>query len=374
MTIDNYGTWLEIDLGTLTRNFQIIHDVIGISLMPIIKANAYGHGLEKVAKSLEVAGAEWFGVARIEEALLLREIGIKSKIIVLGYTSPTRVPHAIKNNITLTVYDREVARSYALQAEKLSEVLTLHVKVDTGMGRLGALADEAFDFIAEIERCPVLNLEGVFTHFACADEPDKPVTKMQIARFNQLIEKMNSEGIHPPVLHAANTAGTLLFPEARYNLVRVGIALYGLAPTNQIQIPNGVRPCLSWKTRLISIKTLPVGYGISYGHQYYTKKEERIGVIAVGYGDGFRRQDGNQVLVCGKKANVIGRVCMDQCMLQLDDIPEARIGDEVVLIGKQGDQEITATDIAEKWNTINYEVICGLAARMPRYYRNNIAV
>ncbi len=374
MTIDNYGTWLEIDLGGLTRNFKIISETTGTTLMPVIKANAYGHGLEKIAKSLEIAGAEWFGVARIEEALLLREIGIKSKIIVLGYTAPTRVPHAIKENITLTVYDRGVAESYARQAEKLSEMLTLHVKIDTGMGRLGALMEEAFEFVSDVARRPEINMEGLFTHFACADEPDKPVTKLQIARFNHLIEKLESKGIHPSVVHAANTAGTFIFPESRFNLARVGIALYGLSPSIHVKIPEGVRPCLSWKTRLISIKNLPSGHGISYGYKYVTKSKERIGVIAAGYGDGLRRQDGNQALVCGKKAKVIGSVCMDQCMLQLDDIPEAKIGDEVVLIGQQGIEEITATDIAEKWNTINYEVICGLASRMPRYYRNNITV
>jgi len=374
MTIDNYGTWLEIDLGVLTRNFQIISQTAGTSLMPVIKANAYGHGLEKVAKSLELAGAEWFGVARIEEALLLREIGIKANIIALGYTSPARVPHAIKERITLTVYDSMVAQAYARQAEKLSEVLNLHVKVDTGMGRLGILADDALGFIAEIASSPALNLEGVFTHFACADEPDQPVTRKQIARFISIIKEMESRGIRPPFVHAANTAGTLFFPDARFNLARVGIALYGLSPSRQVPIPAGIAPSLSWKTRLISIKILPPGHGISYGYKYFTKKEERIGVIAVGYGDGLRRQDGNQVLICGKKAKVIGSVCMDQCMVQLDDIPEAQIGDEVILIGQQGDQQISATDIAVKWGTINYEVICGLASRMPRYYRNNVTV
>ena len=374
MTIDNYGTWLEIDLGALTRNFQIVRQTAGVSLMPIIKANAYGHGLEKVARSLEMAGAEWFGVARIEEALLLREIGIKAKIIALGYTSPARVPHAIKERITLTVYDPVVVQSYARQAEKLSEVLNLHVKVDTGMGRLGILAEKALDFIADVANSPALNLEGVFTHFACADEPDKPVTQNQITEFLKILKEMELRGVRPPFIHAANTAGTLVYPDARFNLARVGLALYGLSPSSQVPIPSGVVPCLSWKTRLISIKTFPPGHGISYGYKYFTQKEERIGVIAVGYGDGLRRQDGNRVLIRGKKADVIGSVCMDQCMVRLDDIPEAQIGDEVILIGRQEDQQISATDIALRWDTINYEVICGLAARMPRYYRNNVTV
>ena len=373
MSVDNFGTWLEIDLGVLAHNYRVITETAGTAVMPVIKANAYGHGLEKVAKSLEKAGAQWFDVARIEEALLLREIGIKNNILVLGYTSPSRVPHAIKEDIRLTVYDREVADAYIRQAERLSEKLSLHVKVDSGMGRLGVLMSEAHSFVVDIARCPHLVLEGLFTHFACADEPEKPATQSQIKRFDQLIGQLASVEIQPPLLHAANSAGALTAPESRLNMVRVGIALFGLPPSQSVQLPAGIRPCLSWKTRLISLKTLPPGHGVSYGFRYITSKNERIGVIAAGYGDGLRWQKDNQVLLRGKKANVVGSVCMDQCMLQLDDIPEARIGDEVVLIGQQGSQEITATEIAEKWETINYEVICGLASRMPRYYKNSAA-
>jgi len=368
MKSDNYGTWLEIDLGVLRRNYQILSELTGNLVMPVVKANAYGHGLEKVAGCLEKAGVQWFGVARIEEALLLREAGIKVRILVLGYTSPLRVAHAIKENITLTAYDFSVAEEYARQAEKLAAHLNLHVKIDTGMGRLGIQTGDALSFIAAVQKSPYITLEGVFTHFACADEPDKPYTRQQLAHFNQILKDLEKTGFQPSILHASNSAGTLVFPDARFDLVRIGITLYGLPPTAGMQLPLGIEPALSWKTRLISIKTLPAKHGVSYGFKYFTKSEERIGVIAVGYGDGLRRRPGNQVLIRGKRVNIVGNVCMDQCMVQLDGLPEAQIGDEVVIIGKQNGEEITATDLAQEWGTINYEVICGLAARMPRYY------
>ena len=368
MNSDNFGTWLEIDLATLRRNYENLSQKTGRMVMPVVKANAYGHGLEKVAACFESAGAEWLGVARIEEGLLLREAGIKARILVLGYTSPLRVAHAIKEEITLTAYDLAVAEAYALQAEKLGEKLTIHAKIDTGMGRLGIQPDKAEDFITLIESSPFMNLEGMFTHFACADEPDKPYTDEQLALFMQLVENLEKKGIRPAILHASNSAGALVYPDANFDMVRVGIALYGLPPSHEVELLPAIKPALSWKTRLISIKMLPPGHGISYGFKYFTKKEERIGVIAVGYGDGYRRRPGNQVLIRGKKVDIIGNVCMDQCMVQLDDLPEAEIGDEVVIIGEQIDEEITATDLADDWGTINYEVICGLAARMPRYY------
>ncbi len=368
MNSNNFGTWLEINLTSLCTNYEIISREAGCMVMPVVKANAYGHGLEKVASCFESAGAEWLGVARIEEGLILREAGIKARILVLGYTSPLRVAHAIKEDITLTAYDFSVAEAYASQAENLKEKLNIHAKIETGMGRLGVQPDKAKEFITLIENNPYLHLEGIFTHFACADEPDKPYTGQQLELFNQIIDDLSADGIKPEILHASNSAGTLVFPGARFNVVRVGIALYGLPPSHEVELPDGVKPPLSWKTRLISIKTLPQNHGVSYGFKYFTKQEERIGVIAVGYGDGLRRRPGNQVLIRGKKVNIIGNVCMDQCMVQLDNLPDAQIGDEVVIIGEQEKEKITATQIADDWGTINYEVICGLAARMPRNY------
>ena len=370
MTIDNFGTWLEIDLAVLRNNYQILCELSGVKVMPIVKANAYGHGLERVAAELESAGAEWFGVARVEEALFLREIGIQSKIIVLGYTPPSRVPHAIKEKISLAVYDPDVAKGYAAQANGLHESVNLHVKIDTGMGRLGIPASNALEFIQYIQSQGDLNLEGIFTHFACADEPGKNVTDNQKSKFNSILKSVNEMLVPFPIIHSANSAGIINYPETTFNMVRAGIVLYGHPPSNDTPVPAGIKPAISWKTRLISIKELPPGHGVSYGHRYHTTKNERIGAIAVGYGDGLRRRNGNKVLIRGKKMDIVGTVCMDQCMVQLDSVPDAEIGDEVIIIGSQNGVRVTATEIADEWGTINYEILCGLAARMPRYYLN----
>ena len=372
MTIDNFGTWLEIDLSILRNNFTRLSEVAGVQVMPIVKANAYGHGIERTAGALEAAGAEWFGVARVEEALYLRGIGIKGKIIVLGYTPPSRVSHAIKENISLAVYDMGVAEAYARHATGLQDPVNLHVKIETGMGRLGILADQALDFVTFIHDQPYLNLEGIFTHFACADEPDKSVTDDQLVCFNHVLTALETRGVSGQLIHASNSAGTINYPKARFDLVRAGIALYGHPPSHETALPGGIAPAISWKTRLISIKELPAGHGVSYGHRYHTRANEKIGAIAVGYGDGLRRQPGNHILIRGKKVAIIGSVCMDQCIVNLEGVPDAEIGDEVVIMGKQNGAEITATDIADEWGTINYEVLCGLAARMPRYYLNAV--
>ena len=368
MPLDNFGTWLEIDLDRIEENFHILEKTAGCRVMPVVKANAYGHGLEKVALRLQTAGAQWFGVARVEEAMLLREAGIKTNILALGYTSPTRVPHAIKENVTLTVYDYEVAQQYHAQAEAISTPVKVHAKIDTGMGRLGIQRSEAVKFLKFLGESPFIQLGGIFTHFARADEPGAGTTQQQLERFNAILDQAGFADRGKLLIHAANSAGTLAFPETRFDIVRSGIAVFGLPPSNAVSLPPGIHPALSWKTRLISVKTLPPGHGVSYGFKYITQKEERIGVIAVGYGDGLRRMPGNQVLIRGTKADIIGNVCMDQCMVQLDHLPEAQIGDEVVIIGAQNSAAITATDVATRWGTINYEVICGLASRMPRYY------
>ena len=368
MELDNYTTWLEIDLGALKKNFQILQKETNTSVMPVIKANAYGHGLEEVAKTLEVAGAEWCGVARIEEALMLRAAGIGMKILVLGYVSPQRIPDVIKHDISLTLYDFSLAEDYANQAKTFNKVLKIQVKVDTGMGRLGIPHEQAMRLVQVVKSKPEFILEAVYTHFACADEPDKPYTDQQLTRFLKVLNELEGNGLRPNLVHAANSAATVNYPQSRFDLVRCGLALYGITPSRVTALPEGILPTMAWKTRLISIKELPANHGVSYGFRYFTSKPEKIGVIAAGYADGFRRRPGNHVLVRGMRVPVVGNICMDQCMLQLDDVQEAKVGDEVVLIGRQGGQEITASEIADDWGTISYEVICGMAARMPREY------
>lgn len=368
MDTQPYSTWLEVDLGAIKNNIKQIKAMTGTRLMAIIKANGYGHGVLAVAKAAEQAGAEWLGVARMEEALNLRAAGIKSEVMVLGYTAPVMIPEAINNEIHVAIYDLDMAKAFEAYAKKTAGKLKAHLKIETGMGRLGMAPNLALDFLSTYRNHPKFDIDGIFTHFARADEPQLDSAERQLMVFNNILSQLRSEGLCPPMVHAANSAAVLNFPEAHYDMVRPGIAIFGLDPSPGSPVPETFQPALTWKARLTSLRVLPPGHGVSYGSVYVTSDHERIGVIPVGYGDGYRRIQGQRVIVRGKLVNVVGRVCMDQCMLQLDEVPEAQAGDEVVLLGKQGDQEISANDLAARWGTINYEVLCGLADRLPRLY------
>ncbi len=361
--------WIEVDLGAIRHNVRRLREISGVEVMAVVKANAYGHGLVDASRAAVEAGATWLGVARIDEALALVREGLHARPIVLGYTEPERAAEAAAAGVRLAVYEREVAQAYSRCAGQAGQPLFVHAKFDTGMGRLGHSPQDGVEFVRWLGGQPGLQVEGVFTHLAEADEPHKPTTLSQLARFEALLAGLDAAGLRPQYIHAANSAGTLNFPQARYNLVRPGIAVFGLQPSETSPLPPDFRPALSWKARLASVKMLPPGHGIGYNFKYFTSREERIGVVTVGYADGFRRRPGNQALVRGKRVNVVGGVCMDQCMLQLDGVPEAQIGDEVVLIGQQGSESITAEEVARRWETIDYEVVCGLGARVPRVYR-----
>ncbi|HUF39819.1 MAG TPA: alanine racemase [Anaerolineales bacterium] len=367
---EGFSTWLEIDLANIRTNVRLLLAASGTELMAVVKADGYGHGAPAVARAAIEAGATWCGVARLDEALQLRRAGIGVPILVLGYTPPERIEDALAGRVAVTVYDRGVAEAYAHRAAEAGKRLRVHVKVDTGMGRLGMRTGEALPFLQSNPPGGALEIEGIFTHFARADEPGQATTGSQIASFDRLLADLESIGKRPVIVHAANSSGTLNFPQARYDLVRCGIAVYGIAPSPAAPLPPGYRAALAWKARLISKKTLPPGHGVSYGHAYVTQAEECIGAIPVGYADGFRRVPGNFVLIAGRRVPVVGTVAMDQVMVQLDSIPQAEIGAEVVVIGRQGDQTIRAGEIAGRWGTISYEVVCGLAARLPRVYLN----
>ena len=368
METQAYSTWLEIDLGSIKNNIKQIKKITQTKVMAVIKANGYGHGVLDVAKSAVDAGAEWCGVARMEEALNLRAAGVDSKIMVLGYTPPALIPDAIHNDIHVAIYDERMAQGYAAYATKEAKKLRAHLKVETGMGRLGMLPARVPGFLADYHDHHFIEIDGIFTHFARADEPKSDSTDQQLALFKALLAQLRQAELCPDLVHAANSAAVLNYPDAYFDLVRPGIAIYGLDPAPNTPLPEGFRSALTWKARLTSVRVLPAGHGVSYGSVYVTSDEERIGVIPVGYGDGFRREPGQQVLVRGKRVDVVGRVCMDQCMLQLDAVPGAVPGDEVVLLGTQGEESITANELAARWGTLNYEVVCGLADRLPRVY------
>ncbi len=368
MNTEAYSTWLEVDLGAIKHNLRQIRRIIGRKVMAVIKANGYGHGALAVAQAAAQAGADWFGVARIEEALNLREAGMTQEIMVLGYTPPVLIPEAIQNRIHVAIYDIQMARAYAEAAQTTPGLLWAHLKVETGMGRLGMPPALVPDFLHRFEHHNQIKIDGIFTHFARADEPHAQSTAAQLKKFNQLLVDLRGNDLCPPLVHTSNSAAILNYPDAYFDMVRPGIALFGLDPSPESPLPPGFRPALTWKARLISLRILPPGHGVSYGSIYVTSTDERIGVIPVGYGDGFRRVSGQKALLHGQVVDVVGRVCMDQCMLQLDHVPQARVGDEVVLLGQQGPNQITVNDLAARWGTITYEVVCGLADRLPRLY------
>lgn len=365
-----YSTWLEIDLGAIKKNIRTIQSLTGTSVMAVVKANGYGHGFQAAAKAAMDAGATWCGVARIEEAINLRAVGITTHIMVLGYSSPVLIPEAIEHDIHVAIYDPKLVDEYETNAKRIGKKLKAHLKVETGMGRLGMAPEKVADFLDECRHHPLVEIDGIFTHLACADEPESDLTHRQLSVFDRLLTQLKAAGLCPEVAHAANSAGVFNFPEAHYDLVRPGISIYGMRPSPDTILPDSFHPALTWKARLTSVRQLPPGHAVSYGAEYITSKDERIGVIPVGYGDGFRRVRGQQVLVHGKRVDVVGRVCMDQCMLHLDSVPEAVLGDEVILLGEQGGERISAGDLAMRWETINYEVVCGLADRLPRVYIN----
>jgi len=339
-------------------------------VMAVVKANAYGHGAVEVSRSAVEAGAEWLGVAFAAEGMALRQAGLKANILVLGYTPPDSAREAIENDLSLTVYDLNIANAYADTARAINRRARLHVKVDTGMGRLGAAHSEAAPLVKKIDVIPGAVAEGLFTHFAAADESDQTFALEQLRRFLHVVEALGAEDRDPKIVHAANSAAALALPEARFDLVRVGIAMYGLHPSPDVPAPSDFVPALEWKSVVAQVKTLPPGTPVSYGREYVTKGSERIAVIPVGYADGFRRFPKNvaQVIVGGRRVPVVGRVCMDQIMANVSEAGNVRVGDEVALIGKQGGARITAEDAAAWWGTINYDVTSGIMARVPRFY------
>lgn len=369
ISTDEYTTWLEIDLGAIQNNIRLLRQRLSKPVMAVVKANAFGHGIIPSSNAAIAGGAEWLGVARIEEALQLRDAGIQTPVLVFGFTSPRKVEEAARNSIRLTVYDLQIAQAYNEEALRVGSVLNVHVKIDTGMGRLGLFPIQVVDFLQALSHLKGLNVEGVFTHFARADEPDQQANQEQIDRFTNIVQEIEKQGLRPRWVHADNSAGSLNFPQASHDLIRSGIVVYGLSPSSNNPLPQEFRTALEFKAKLISIKEFPAGCGISYSHRYITYKTEKIGVIPVGYADGLRRVSGNEVLIRGVRVPVIGNVCMDQCMIQLEKVPDAQIGDEVVLIGQQNGNRITADDLASQWGTINYEVVCSMAARLPRIYK-----
>lgn len=363
------STWVEIDLEALANNTRALKALIGpqVTLFAVVKADAYGHGAIAAARTALLNGADYLAVASMSEALTLRNAGINAPILVMSYTPIQAIRQAVRQNITVTVYDMELAREYDRLARENGGRLKVHIKIDTGMGRIGVLAGGAMPFFRHLLKLGNLEIEGLYTHFANADS-DPAATTEQTRLFKSVLAPLKASGYQFRYIHAANSAATLTNKETHFNAVRCGLALYGLSPSATAPVPSSFRPVMSWRSVIASVKVLPPGYPIGYGSTYHTPDEEKVAVIPVGYADGMRRSPNHQgyVLVHGQRAPIRGRVSMEKTVISVHHIPNVSIGDEVTLMGTQGDETISADEIAERWGTINYEVVCSALARIPR--------
>lgn len=370
--------WVEVSTGAIENNTRRLRAILGpqTELMAMVKANAYGHGALLAAQAALRGGASWLGVYDAGEGQELREAGIKAPILVLGPTPEPWLRDALLSDLTLTIPAVEYVPPLVRVARELKQRARVHVKIDTGMTRLGLAAESAAPIILAWAQEDALDVEGIATHFAVADDPDArdttgwgdAFTRRQLDTFLLVADEVEQGGLHLKYRHAGNSPGAVHYQHPRLNLARGGILLYGLHPSAERPRPEGFVPALSFKTRLALVREVPAGRFVSYGATFETKRPSRIGVLMVGYADGFRRKPGNygEVLVRGKRAPIVGRVCMDQTMIDVTDIPEAQMGDEVVLIGKQGGAELTAEAVAERLGTNNYETVTTISARVPR--------
>lgn len=365
-------TYCEIDLNAIRQNLNAIRAHIGpqVKMMVVVKANAYGHGAVQIAKTALEIGTDYLAVNRVEEGVELRQHQVTGPILILGYTPPELVSLAIEHQLTLTVTEWAVA--CALNAQT-TQPIPIHVKVDTGMGRFGLLPDESLPFLQQLQTLPNLIIEGLFTHFSAADslQPnDQAYTLQQLSTFQSVLDSVQQAGFSIPIHHAANSAATMYYPQAHLDMVRVGVITYGLQPDASNPPVFALHPALSLKSQVGRVKTLPSGSSISYGRTHTTTRPTQVALIPVGYGDGYHRLMSNHgaVLIRGQRAPILGRVCMDQFTVDISHIEGVQVGDEVVLIGQQGENRITADEVASWAQTINYEVTTSLLARPARQY------
>lgn len=337
--------------------------------MAVVKANAYGHGIVGVAEAMLAGGASCFGVACVDEGVQLRSAGIDAPILVLGYVPHWEAERVLRLDLAVALTTRQLALSLACAAQDLGRPATVHIKVDTGMGRYGILPAEAESFVRSCQATPGLRVEGIFTHLATADEIDQTHARRQLGTFDDVCRALDEHRICPPLRHAVNSAGTIAFPEHHYDLVRNGICIYGLPPADMPGVPP-IRPALALKARVARLRTLPAGSCVGYGCTFVTAGPTQVALLPIGYADGLSRSLSNAgwALVNGQRAPIIGRVSMDQCTIDVTGLGEVRQDDEVTLIGAQGEDEISAVEVATWRATIAYEVLTGLAVRIPRVY------
>jgi alanine racemase len=364
-------TWAEVDLGALAWNLAQVRGLVGpkVKILAVVKANAYGHGAVPCARTLVAAGADALGVATVEEGAELRQAGLRLPIVILGLAQPYEAQAVVRLRLEATVTSWALAAALARAARAAGRRAAVHLKVDTGMGRIGLRPEEAGPLAARLQKLPGISVAGVFTHFAHADGRDKRLLREQW-RCLQTATGAVRKAWPRALLHAANSAAVIESPETHADMVRPGLMLYGLYPSPRLRSRVRLRPALRWRTSIVEIKTVPAGTGLSYGHTFLTRGRSRIATLAVGYADGYSRALSNRgrVLVRGRRCPIVGRVCMDMCLADVTRVPGAVVGDEVVLLGRQGANTIGADDLAATLGTISYEIVCAIGPRVPRHY------
>ena len=375
--MDSPFVWVEVDLKAIAHNIRELRRITNpkARIMAVVKANAYGHGMIEVARQSLENGAEALGVANIEEGIQLRKAGIDAPVLIFGYTSPVHAKKLIEFDITQTVYSYETSRALSEALAAYGKKIKVHIKVDTGMGRLGLLRGIKNNSLSEAEsisRLPMLELEGIYTHFAAADKSDRSYAGKQFEIFIDFLNQLRIAGLEIPVTHAANSAAIINVPETHLDMVRAGISIYGLYTSEEVDRSIiKLKPAMELKTKIIHLKKVPAGFKISYGTTYETDKPTTIATVSIGYADGLNRllSSKGRMLVCGgQSAPIVGRVCMDMTMLDVGEIPEIVMEQEAVVFGKQGNASISVDEIASTINTINYEVISTIMERVPRIY------
>jgi alanine racemase len=341
--------------------------------MAVVKADGYGHGAVQVSKEALECGADRLGVALPEEGIVLRKAGIMAPIQILGEIHPLASLMVIENDLIPTLCSTVVADALGREAGRLGQRIKVHIKVDTGMNRLGLPVNDVPDFMGYLKQYPSLEVEGIFTHFACADDPDSDYTQKQLSSFRKLLSKLESSGSRFSLKHAANSAATIFFPETHLDMVRIGIALYGLHPSEATKNKINLEPVLSLISVVSQLKSVSAGEGASYGLTYKAAKDTKLALLPLGYGDGYTRLFSNkaEVVIAKQRFPIVGNVCMDQSLVEVGEANNIEVGDEVVLIGKQGGQEISADELAGILGTINYEITCMINKRVPRRYQEN---
>jgi alanine racemase len=376
---DTHLTWVEIDARALRNNIQRFRKLVGpdVLLTAVVKANAYGHGQAEISTLALQAGADWLAVESPQEGQFLREKGLPCPILLLGNVQPADLQNVVQSDFRLTVFNVETLERLAEVTARLHRDVRVHLKVETGMNRRGMLFEQLPRALSLIQDSEHIVLEGLCSHLATADEPDDPAhARFQMENFQKAITEAENRGIHPPIKHLTNSAGTALLREAHFDMVRVGISTYGLWPSDQTRRtclekaigPQSLTPVLTWQTRVIQVKEIPAGSYVGYGRTFQAARPTKLAALPIGYSDGYDRKLSNtgQVIVRGRRAPVVGRVSMNVTMVDVTDIEGVRLGDEVVLLGRQGQQEVSADELARLLETINYEVVTRISWTLPR--------